>query len=118
MKLPSLVRLPKYKRFNVEPRYYDPIKEDIEERTSRIKKELEADKNPNAPSDYRDHLHQTFSKRETRERGTTMLQLVIVLILLVAFFGYIIYGNDALYFVLGASTLIYLYFRFNRKSKA
>ena len=36
MKFPSLSRIPKNKRFNFEPRYYDPIKEDIQNRTERI----------------------------------------------------------------------------------
>ena len=42
MKLPSLVRVPKYKRFNFEPRHYDPVKEEIKNRTERIKSELKS----------------------------------------------------------------------------
>ena len=42
MKLPSLVRVPKYKRFNFEPRHYDPLKEEIKNRTERIKNELKS----------------------------------------------------------------------------
>ena len=30
MKFPSLIRLPKNKKFNVKPRHYDPIKDDID----------------------------------------------------------------------------------------
>ena len=36
MKLPGLMSKAKYQRFHIEPRYYDPVKEDIG-RTSRIK---------------------------------------------------------------------------------
>ena len=39
MKFPSLIRLPKNKKFNVKPRHYDPIKDDIDQRVSKIKNE-------------------------------------------------------------------------------
>ena len=31
MKLPSIFKTPNYQRFDIKPRYYDPIKEEIEE---------------------------------------------------------------------------------------
>ena len=40
MKLPSFVRLPGHKKFNITPRYYDPIKEEIVERTEMIRREM------------------------------------------------------------------------------
>ena len=40
MKLPSIVRVSKPRRFDITPRHYDPIKEEIEQRTLAIKKEL------------------------------------------------------------------------------
>ena len=39
MKFPSLIRLPKNKKFNVKPRHYDPIKDDIDQRVSKIQNE-------------------------------------------------------------------------------
>ena len=41
MKFPSIFKTASHQRFAIKPRYYDPIKEEIEERTSRIKRELE-----------------------------------------------------------------------------
>src|SRR5690606_41747519 len=41
MKLPSIVKLGKYHRFNITPRHYDPINEEIEERTNAIRRQLE-----------------------------------------------------------------------------
>ena len=41
MKFPSIFRTATPMRFDIKPRYYDPIREELEERTSRIKKELE-----------------------------------------------------------------------------
>lgn len=44
MRLPSLVKLPKNKRFNYEPRYYDPEKEELQERIQRIEAQVKAEK--------------------------------------------------------------------------
>ena len=32
MKFPSLIKIPRHQRFHLKPRYYDPIKEDVENR--------------------------------------------------------------------------------------
>ncbi len=40
MKLPSLVRVPKYRRFNFEPRHFDPLKDELKNRTEKIKNDL------------------------------------------------------------------------------
>src|SRR5690606_19118928 len=42
MKIP-FVRIAKPHRFNITPRHYDPVKEEIEKRTLAIKKQLEAE---------------------------------------------------------------------------
>ena len=65
MKIPSLSRMPKYKRFNFEPRYYDPIKEDIQNRTERIKGELKI----TSASTHREHLKSAFSRRAKKEKS-------------------------------------------------
>ena len=41
MKFPSIFRVNSPMRFDIKPRYYDPVKEEIEQRTSKIKKDLE-----------------------------------------------------------------------------
>ncbi|MBU0487668.1 MAG: hypothetical protein KKA07_14570 [Bacteroidetes bacterium] len=38
-RIPSMVRLPKHKRFRYKPRYYDPDEEERKERYARYKKE-------------------------------------------------------------------------------
>ena len=40
MKLPSFIKLPGHKKFTITPRYYDPIKEEIMERTEAIKRKM------------------------------------------------------------------------------
>ena len=43
MRFPSLFRTPRHQKFHIEPRYYDPIKEEIAERTERIRKEMDGE---------------------------------------------------------------------------
>ena len=93
MKIPSLSRMPKYKRFNFEPRYYDPIKEDIQNRTERIKGELKITSN----SAHREHLKAAFSQRARREKSSDFMQLLLIIIMLGTFGGWLLYGNVVLY---------------------
>jgi len=92
MKLPSLTRLPKNKRFNFQPRYYDPIKEEIEERTSRIQQEL-----GDSSEYYREHIASAFRRRAKGEKTSGFLQFIFVISFAVIFFGYIYYGSQIFY---------------------
>ena len=92
MKIPSLSRLPKNKRFNFQPRYYDPIKEEMEERTSRIKKELGS-----SSEYYREHISSGFRRRVRREKTSGFMQLIFVIFFVIIFFGYIYFGSQVFY---------------------
>lgn len=96
MKFPSLSRIPKYKRFNFEPRYYDPIKEDIKNRNERIKGELKI----TSSHSHRESLKSAFSQRAKREKTSDFMQLLLIVILLGTFGGWLIYGNMVLYIFL------------------
>ena len=50
--MPSLVKLPRHRKFDFEPRFYDPIKEEIEERVSKIHKEMDEDEKAKNNPDY------------------------------------------------------------------
>ncbi len=91
MKIPSLLRVPKNKRFNFQPRHYDPIKEDIENRTERIQSEI-GDK-----EFYHEHISQAFRRRDKKEKTSGMLQFFFVVAFAIIFFGYIYFGNQILY---------------------
>ncbi len=106
MKFPSLSRIPKYKKFNFEPRYYDPVKEDIKNRTERIKGELKI----TSPHSHREQFKTAFRNREKREKSSDFMQLILILILLGAFGGWLIYGNVVFYFIIPVF-LLYLYIR-------
>lgn len=93
MKFPSLSRMPRHKRFNFEPRYYDPIKEDIKNRIERIKGEIDDVSRQN----YREHIKSAYESKMSRSHSGSVSQLILIVIMLGAFFGFIYYGNIALY---------------------
>lgn len=93
MKFPSLSRVSNYKRFNFEPRYYDPVKEDIQNRTERIKGEL----NITSFKSHREHIKSAFSKRAKRDKTSDFMQLLLIIIMLGTFGGWLIYGTVVLY---------------------
>ena len=110
MKFPSFIRLPRHKRFNLEPRYYDPVKEEIEERTRVIKAELEG----NGAEFKRGKI--SFERRTQSVPNTSFLQLIIAAALGVAIIGWLFYGNYILY-ALWAVVPIYLFYRFKSSRK-
>ena len=97
MKFPSLIRLPNYNKFNYEPRYYDPVKEEVTERAERIRREME-----NQPSEELRHKLKSewklaHNRQATADKRSNVSQLIFVLLFFFTFVGYIFYGNNALY---------------------
>ena len=111
MKFPSLIRLPRNKRFNFEPRYYDPIKEDIEIRVAQIKSEM----NRNDGEIYKSSISGSFRRNiESNAKSTpALLQFIIFTLLLGSFVGWLFYGNLVLY-ILAAFVPVYLFLRLRR----
>lgn len=108
MKIPSLFRTPRYQRFNIEPRYYDPVKEEMEERTARIKNAIDAGKDGNDQYSS-SSLSGAFKRGRSKNTGASFTQFIIMLLLAFLIFGYIYLGNIAFYvFVTAASLLLYL----------
>ena len=124
MKFPSLFKVPSHQRFNYMPRYYDEIKEDIDNRTKRIRRELELEGLLKREEDsgslneqYQSRITGSFSKRayykSTRNRSA-ILQFIIFVVLISLAGGYLYFGSDILY----AALLIfpaYLYFRLKKR---
>ena len=106
MKIPSLTKLPNHRRFHIEPRYYDPVKEDIEERTSRIEQEI---RQVGAVSgSHRSIMEGAFARRNEQVKNTNILQLSIIAILFTTIFGYIYYGNAVFYLFILAAPFYFL----------
>lgn len=109
MKLPSIIRIPSYQRFNYEPRHYDPIKEEIDERRERIRRRINADKNSGNYS-ARARLEGAFTQKAPMQENAGFLRLTIGAMLFGGVVGYLYYGNIAVYITVGL-VLAYLLFK-------
>jgi hypothetical protein len=93
MKFPSLTRIHQHKRFHYEPRYYDPVKEDIKNRTERIRSEIVAETHRG----YREHIREAFNRRDRENKKTSFMQLLLITIMMGTVVGWLYYGNVAFY---------------------
>lgn len=80
---------PNIKRFNIQPRFWDPAKEEREAREKRIRAELGKDeKDDSYIPDVRNQLHEEFERRKAMRSGGTggggryALRLFMILIML------------------------------------
>ena len=86
---------PKPRTFNINYRYYDPLKEEMKEREDRIKKELGmADKNDDLSAGYRPHIKGQFRQslgnvsktvKDAKRRSNRRLVFLIILLSLIAY---------------------------------
>lgn len=93
MKIPSLTKIPSHQKFKYQPRFYDPVKEDIAHRTERIRSEMGL----NSESGYRSTIRQAFHRRSKENQQSNITQLLIIMLLVGTFLGYIYYGEIVLY---------------------
>ena len=103
MKLPSLFgRTPKHQKFSFEPRFYDPKKEEMQERENRIRQELENEKHKTVDG-YRSRIQGSFHSARKRAQATSsdlqsaLIRTVVLLFLVVFIIAYLQWGNMALY---------------------
>ncbi len=112
MKLSPLTRLPKHKHFGYTPRFYDPIKEDVQERTKRIKQEMQG----NSGAVHESSIAGSF-RRKSRNvpqgftYSSSLIQLFIAVALFGTFVGYLFYGN-LIFYVLLLGVPVYLFLKF------
>lgn len=123
MKLPSIFRTATHARFEIKPRYYDPVKEEIEQRTSRIKHELRSqgmiDSDTEESHTYGSSLRGAFTQgspirgRSSSSSSAGMIRLGIIAVLVAALTGYYYYGNEALYglAIVGGGIMLVNYLR-------
>lgn len=116
MKFPSFIKTTKYSKFNFEPRYYDPVKEEIEGKLKAARLKYQNGSDNNGSEAYSSSISSAFSKREKRTNQTSILQLIIAAALMSTVVGWIFFGNDILYVFLVLSPL-YFYFRIKKRKK-
>ncbi|WP_425636760.1 hypothetical protein ACPUEN_15265 [Algoriphagus yeomjeoni] len=135
MKFPSVFRTAAPMRFDIKPRYYDPVREEIEQRTSLIKRDLEAqgllDKGDVTSRDigsYGAGIRGSFAQHKgIKERdgvnmfaSTAMIRTFIFLLLLGSIFGYVYLGPvifEYMAYVVVLVAAIYFFFRLKPKKK-
>ena len=78
MKLPTLTRLPKYKRFSFEPRYYDPIKEEVKAKERAAQRLIKGGKNDHVDVDViKNRISGSFKRKANDSKRSFLIQAVI-----------------------------------------
>jgi hypothetical protein len=121
MKFISLfTKTPSHQRFSYTPRYYDPVKEELEKRESRIKQELALERGERREEEkHRSRIAGSFHAARKRSKGgpgisATMLRLGIILFMVVFFIAYLEFGSPVFYSLFAVAP-IYFYFRFKNR---
>ncbi|MFC4870252.1 hypothetical protein [Negadavirga shengliensis] len=113
MKFPSIFRVNQPRRFQITPRHYDPVKEEIANRTERIRKELEEQgvltpedgENKGHTSRYGSTIRGAFTQGSPIKKQPSsifqsagLLRLIIFFFLIGGFGGYLYIGPDVIYY--------------------
>lgn len=78
----SFFKTESHNRFNFRPRYYDPIKEEIEQREASIKRELGIeDAGEYKPSINRGSMKSYISERSMGQKSSNIRLIIIICIL-------------------------------------
>ncbi len=92
MGIPRFIKLPGYKRFEYSPRYWDPEKEERQDRIRQIKAEMGIDipSDPNRSTIKRGSFRQARQKTKIKATRNSNIRLVVILAVLF-FLAYIIF---------------------------
>ena len=84
MGIPRFIKLPGHKQFNYSPRYWDPEKEEREDRIRRIKQEMGIDlpSDPNRSTIRRGSFRQASKKTKVKATRSSNIRLLIILAVL------------------------------------
>ena len=84
MGIPRFIKLPSHKQFNYSPRYWDPEKEEREERIRQIKLEMGIDvpSDPNRTTIKRGSFRQASRHTKVKATRSSNIRLVIILAVL------------------------------------
>ena len=113
----SLLKTAKHKRFNLQPRYYDPIKEEIENRTWRIKREMKEKSDDDENTEpFKSGIAGSFHRKSNMTGSKTgVLRFTIMVLLIITAIGYLFWGNVVLYTLAGFGLSIYVLLKFRKK---
>ncbi len=109
-RIPSFFRIAKHQSFHIEPRYYDPVKEEIEDRERMIRAEMKNEKNTSSKYPA-ENIRGSFRRTTVKTKdNTALLRLLILGTLLTLFIGYWYIGNKVIYILL-IIPVVYFIFR-------
>ena len=114
MKIPSITKLPKYKRFEFQPRYYDPVKEMIDQKMKDAQMELDTEQTEEYEG-YAKRIKAGFRKKSQIEKQKTdFSQSFFVLCFSSFFILYFYYGNLA-FWLLAIMFPLYLWLKLRNR---
>ncbi|UXP32391.1 hypothetical protein N6H18_00180 [Reichenbachiella agarivorans] len=114
MKFPSFIKTTKYSQFSYEPRYYDPIKEEIDTKMKAARARQAGIDAGDSSMEYKSSISAAFGKREKKSNQTSIVQLLLAAAIFGVVVGWLFVGNDVFYIFLVLSPL-YFYFRLKKK---
>ncbi|MDW7695312.1 hypothetical protein R9C00_28010 [Flammeovirgaceae bacterium SG7u.111] len=79
-KFPSFLKLPSHTRFEFTPRYYDPVKEEIEMKIEMAKRQ-HAKGDPDHHLDVKTRISESFTRKRNEQNQSLMIKLFIVVLL-------------------------------------
>lgn len=115
MKFPSIFRTNQPRRFQINPRHYDPVREEIDQRTESIKRELEArgvlESEQQLKGDrgyaHGSSIRGAFTSGSPIKKQPSsviqsagMMRMIIFVLLVGGFIGYLYLGPDFFYYLL------------------
>ncbi len=116
MKIPSIVKLPKYKRFDFQPRYYDAVKERIEQKMAEARRELDAE---NGKEDlgfdgYGKRIRAGFRKRGHVEKQKTDFSQSFFVLGFASFFLLYYYYENAAFWLFAVVLPLYFWLKLRK----
>lgn len=127
MRLPTLMKINKHKRFNYTPRYYDPVKERVDEKIEEARRAQGVD-GDDTQAGYSVRISEAFRRRERENRNMGSFRLMFLLAIIVVLATYVIYGSknvmiagvqfnygDYAPYIFGIVIVAYIYFRVKKK---
>ena len=114
MKFPSFIKTAKYGRFNYEPRYYDPIKEEIQGKIAAAKRRAAAGETKDEVDAYSMSISAAFAKRERKSNQTSWMQLSVAAGIMG---GLVLWWYQAYEYALIVLVAGYIFFKFKQRAK-
>ncbi len=115
MKIPSITKLPTYKRFEFQPRHYDAIKEMVEQKMKEARMELEIE-DGEINEGYSRRIKEGFRKKSRiQNHSADLSQPFFVLCFSGFFILYYFYANLA-FWLLAIMLPVYLFIKLRKRS--